>query len=204
MEALAVAASVAGLISLANEIPKLIDTALSIKAAPEEAQKLAQTVNALVGTLEKLEAFLKSEEARDMKLADDSGLTVPISACQSKILDLSKKLYSHSPKRKGSGSASRTFRTTVTNFKWPFDKKHCVEMIAELHAMQSTFQFCLVLKNWYLFLVWLINYFMTLTFGLVNRCQGVIKRFWLISSRNELHSHKWKQRFRNKLRCCQK
>ncbi|KAK0383029.1 hypothetical protein NLU13_8945 [Sarocladium strictum] len=148
MEALGAAASVAGLISLAIEIPKLIDTVLTVKAAPEEAKQLLNTANALVATLKKLEAFLKSDEARDMKLADDSGLTISISACQSRILELSKMLYSHFPKStRTSGSVPRTFWSPVTNFKWPFDKKHCLEVISELHAMQSTFQFCLVLKN---------------------------------------------------------
>ncbi|ETS75072.1 hypothetical protein PFICI_13556 [Pestalotiopsis fici W106-1] len=71
MEALGAAASIAGLVSLAIEIPKLIDTINSIKSAPGEALQLSSTVDALIATLQKLESFLKTDEAREMHLADD-------------------------------------------------------------------------------------------------------------------------------------
>jgi len=152
MEALGVAASVAGLVSLAIQIPKVIDTAVSIRSAPEEALQLSKTVNALVATLQKLEAFLKTDEARDMTLADDSALTVAISACQTRVLELSKKLRSQSPAGSSDNtpekSVSGSIKSALSRFRWPFDKKQCQELISELHAMQSTFEFCLVMKNW--------------------------------------------------------
>lgn len=63
MEAFAAAASVAGLISLAIEIPKLIDSAACVWSAPDEAGQLPRTMDALVSTLRKLEVFLKTSEA---------------------------------------------------------------------------------------------------------------------------------------------
>jgi MFS-type transporter involved in bile tolerance (Atg22 family) len=57
MEALRVAVSVAGLISLAVQIPKLIDTAVVIRSAPDEAKLLSQTVEALIAAIKRLEEF---------------------------------------------------------------------------------------------------------------------------------------------------
>jgi precorrin-6B methylase 1 len=149
MEALGAAASVAGLVSLAIEIPKLIDTAISIRSAPDEAKQLSQTAGALITTLQRLEAFLKTDEARDLDMAADSALTVSISACQSRVLALSKKLRSHSPQATGSGSSGLpSIKAAATRFRWPFDKTECLSLISEIHAMQSTFEFCLIMKNW--------------------------------------------------------
>lgn len=147
MEALGAAASVAGLISLAVELPQLIDTARSIYAAPEEAAQLSTTVAALVSTLEQLEEFLKTEEARELTLAHDSALIVAISACQSRVLEISKKLQSHHEPSRCSGREK--VKNAVRKFRWPYDKKGCMEVVAEVQAMQSTFKFCLVMKNWY-------------------------------------------------------
>ncbi|KAK3321417.1 hypothetical protein B0T19DRAFT_478518, partial [Cercophora scortea] len=150
MEALAAAASVAGLISLANEIPKLIDTAISIWSAPEEAKQLSVTTDTLVMTLRKLEVFLKTDEARDMNMASDSALVVSLSACQNRVLELSKKLRSQSSTGSAAPagtSAKDRVKTTIARFRWPFDKKECLAVISELHAMQNTFEFCLVLNN---------------------------------------------------------
>lgn len=147
MEVLGAAASVAGLISLALEVPKIIDTVISIQAAPEESRELSKTASALVETLKKLETFLKTEEARDMEVADDSALLVSISVCQKRILDLSRKFRSQSDPTPNK-PASKRIKTAISRFRWPFDKKECLELISELHAMESTFQFCLVMKNW--------------------------------------------------------
>ncbi|KAF7551889.1 hypothetical protein G7Z17_g4705 [Cylindrodendrum hubeiense] len=148
MEALGVAASVAGLISLAVEIPKLIDTAISIRSAPDEAKQLSQTADTLITTLQRLEEFLKTDEARDMNMADDSALIVSISACQDRILTLSKKLRSYSPRVSGSSPLGlHSIKTTAIKFRWPLDKTECMTLISEIHAMQSTFEFCLVIKN---------------------------------------------------------
>ncbi|KAK3684241.1 hypothetical protein B0T22DRAFT_444189 [Podospora appendiculata] len=150
MEALAAAASVAGLISLANEIPKLIDTAISIWSAPEEAKQLSATTDTLVMTLRKLEVFLKTDEAKDVDMANDSALVVSLSACQNRILELSKKLRSQSSTGSAPPAGTSTkdrVKTTIARFRWPFDKKECLAVISELHAMQNTFEFCLVLKN---------------------------------------------------------
>lgn len=150
MEALGVAASVAGLISLALEVPKLIDTLVRIRSAPEEAREMSKTAGVLVATLQKLEAFLKTEDAREMKIEDDSALIVSLSVCQSKVLDLSKKLRSHSCAAPvpSSNAASKALKAAATRIRWPLDRKECFEIISELRAMECTFQFCLVLQNW--------------------------------------------------------
>ena len=153
MEVLGAVASVAGLISLAMEIPKIIDAAASIRSAPEEAKQLSNTVGALVITLQKLESFLKTDEAMEMNLANDSALNMSISACQTQILNLSKRLRSRSSPSSEScnDSASKKVKATIFNFRWPYDKKECLEIISEIHAMQSTFEFCLVMENWSVF-----------------------------------------------------
>lgn len=153
MEALGAAASVAGLISLALEIPKLIDTLTRIRSAPEEAREMSKMAGSLVATLQKLEAFLKTEDAREMKIADDSALTVSLSVCQSKILDLTRKLWSQSQSstasNTSSNAASRALKAAATRIRWPLDRKECLETISELRAMECTFQFCLVMQNWW-------------------------------------------------------
>lgn len=150
MEALGAAASVAGLISLAVEIPKLIDTAISIWSAPEEAKQLSKTTDALIMTLWNLERFLKTDDAQAMNMAGDSALTVSISACQSRVLDLSKKLRSQTSTTSAAPAqaAGSRIKTAISRFRWPFEKKECLAIISELHAMQSTFEFCLVMRNW--------------------------------------------------------
>lgn len=150
MEVLGAAASVAGLISLAIEIPKIIDTAISMKSAPEEAGQLSRTVDALVAVLQRLEEFLKSDAAQDLEMAGDSGLTLTISACQDRVVDLSKKLRKQSPAGTTSSTcpATKRVKTALSRFQWPLDKKECLDLISQLHIMQSTFEFCLVLKNW--------------------------------------------------------
>lgn len=150
MEALGVAASVAGLISLALEVPKLIDALIRIRSAPEEAREMSKTAGVLVATLQKLEAFLKTEDAREMKIEDDSALIVSLSVCQSKVLDLSKKLRSQSGAAPlpSSNAASKALKTAATRIRWPLDRKECFGIISELRAMECTFQFCLVLQNW--------------------------------------------------------
>ena len=155
MEVLGAVSSVAGLISLAIEIPKLINAAASVRAAPDEAKQLSNTVDALVITLQKLELFLKTDEAMDMNLANDSALNMSISACQSRILSLSKRLRSQaSPTSEAcDNSALKKVKAVMVKFRWPFDKKECLEIISELHAMQSTFEFCLVMENWSVFVL---------------------------------------------------
>ncbi|KAK7419848.1 hypothetical protein QQZ08_010682 [Neonectria magnoliae] len=148
MEALGVAASVAGLISLAVEIPKLIGTAISIRSAPDEAKKLCQTAEVLVATLQRLEAFLKTDEARDLKMAEDSALVVSISVCQDRMLSLCKKLRSQLPEASGSPhSGLQNIKNVAVRFRWSLDKTECLALVSEIHAMQSTFEFCLIIKN---------------------------------------------------------
>lgn len=142
----------AGLISLALEVPKLIDAIIRIRSAPEEAMEMSKTTRALIATLQRLEAFLKTEDAREMNIADDSALTVSLSVCQSKILDLSRKLRSQSQpgaaSNISSNAASKVLKAAATRIRWPIDRKECLEIISELHAMECTFQFCLVIQNW--------------------------------------------------------
>lgn len=148
MEALGAAASVAGLISLALEIPKIIDTIITIKSAPEEAKQFLQTVAALVATLQRLEAFLKSDEAEDLELKDDSILTVLISVCKDRVLPLLKKLRSHLPKTSGTRLPGlKAVKETATRLRWPFDKTECLSLVTEINAMQNSFEFCLSMQN---------------------------------------------------------
>lgn len=156
MEALGAAASVAGLISLAIEIPKLLNTAICIWSAPEEANQLSRTIDGMIVTLKKLEAFLKTSEARDMGMADDSALTIAISSCQTRVLDLSRKLRASATTPAttpvpAAQAAGAKLKKAVAMLRWPLDKKECLEIISELHALQSTFEFCLVMENWLVF-----------------------------------------------------
>ena len=154
MEAFAAAASVAGLISLAIEIPKLIDSAACVWSAPGEASQLSRTMDALVSTLRKLEVFLKTSEAGEMGIAVDSALTIALSDCQTRILELARKIRSRlsgqSPANPAPSmrSAAAQMKKAVAMLRWPFDKKECLAVISELHALQSTFEFCLVMENW--------------------------------------------------------
>lgn len=150
MEALGAAASVAGLISLTLEVPKLINALTRIRSAPEEAEQMSKTAGALVATLQKLEAFLKTDAAREMRIADDSALVVSLSVCQNKVLDLSRKLRSQSyaTPDPSDNAASKALKAAAIRIRWPLDRKECFEIISELHAMECTFQFCLVMQNW--------------------------------------------------------
>jgi len=42
-------------------------------------------------------------------------------------------------------------KKAVAMLQWPSNKKECLAVISELRALQSTFEFCLVVENWSVF-----------------------------------------------------
>jgi cell division control protein 24 len=96
---LSIAASVAGLISLANEIGKIIASYVSsVKSAPDDAERLRTELTALSFGLEQMRKFLLQEEL-DASFDDTSFLASVLGFTSACIKELYKKLSTLNPPR---------------------------------------------------------------------------------------------------------
>jgi hypothetical protein len=91
MDPFTISTGLAGFLSLALEIIKILSTYISaIKSAPEDANNFLLEVTALRHVLDQLVKFPRTDVKRDF--ASTSALYVAIMACQQYIEDLYKKL----------------------------------------------------------------------------------------------------------------
>jgi hypothetical protein len=91
MDPFTVSTGVAGFLSLAIEITKILSTYISdVKSAPEDAKTLLAEVTALCSVLEDLVKFLRYDFKGNF--TPTSTLYAAILACQKEIQNLSKKL----------------------------------------------------------------------------------------------------------------
>jgi hypothetical protein len=138
---LSVSASVAGSLSLALEITKILSAYVSdVKSAPDDARTLLTEITALCHALDQLINLLRNDVKGNF--APISALYVVIMACQEHIQDLYKKMKKlQLQKNSLKGIIDRTV-------KWPLNKDEYRSTLATLQRFAQTFQFSLTISNW--------------------------------------------------------
>jgi hypothetical protein len=144
MDPFTISTGLAGFLSLAFEITKILTAYVSdVKSAPEEARGLLSEVSALCNVLDQLVNFLRNDVKGNFTLS--SALYVAIMACQTHIGELYKKIEKLQI-RSSDGKISKIInRTTIA---WPFLKDEYQSTLVALHRFAQTFQFSLSIKNW--------------------------------------------------------
>ncbi|KAI5816207.1 hypothetical protein BZA77DRAFT_344472 [Pyronema omphalodes] len=141
MDAFTISTGVAGFLSLALEITKILTAYIDgVKSAPEEARNLLAQVTALCHTLEQLTQFLRKDY--NGNFAETSALISAVEACRDQITKLYKnivKLEVRCEKGKISQAMER--------LKWPFRKQDYDSTMATVQRFTQTFQFSLTISN---------------------------------------------------------
>lgn len=140
MDPLSFSASVAGLLSLAIEVTKTLKTFISdVKAAPQEAKDLNLEISLISTVLERLVDVLRSDDTEGTTFDQQCLLYSVITACQSSITNLYKKL---SKLRSCDKLTER-----LAWMKWPFQKDECQQSIQALHRYTQTLNVLLAVSN---------------------------------------------------------
>ncbi len=127
---LSVAASAAGLITLAGAVlGKCYTYTCSVANAPSEAKRLADEVTILTGVLAAVQGITNHSEV-DL---DAKHMTDILKVCGVTLLELESLLNSTSYQSK----IPRTQRT-FNRVLWPLTKAKTVELVAQIQAQKST------------------------------------------------------------------
>ncbi|KAI5785324.1 hypothetical protein FPQ18DRAFT_351459 [Pyronema domesticum] len=142
MDAFTISTGVAGFLSLALEISKILKAYVDgVKSAPEEARNLLVEVTALCHALEQLMRFLRKDYKGNF--AETSALVVAIEACRDQITELYKKIE----KIEVSCEKSKIAQV-MERLKWPLRKEDYDSTISTVQRFTQTFQFSLTISNW--------------------------------------------------------
>lgn len=142
MYAFTVSNGVAGFLTLALEIAKILNGYISdVKSASKEAEELTE-VDDLCQVLKQLTEFLNNEDTDGTPF--EQALCTVIKACETHIQALYKTLL---PLRKTKSSKTKA-SDLIQRFAWPFQKDECQQTVQKLHRFAQTFQFSLVVSNW--------------------------------------------------------
>lgn len=145
MDPLSLSASVAGFIGLTIQISRILKAYIDgVHSAPEEAQNLFTQVDALNQVLQHFVNFLRNENLKGRGFAKTSVLCVANEACRQRL----EQLYLALGKPQ-SRDSSTTFGKLVWNIKWPLEREEYCQTLTELQRFAQTFQFSLVVSNWY-------------------------------------------------------
>jgi hypothetical protein len=140
MDPFTLATGVAGILSLAMDITKVVKEYVDgVKDAPKSARSLHQEITALGHVLDQLVDFLRSENAKGNTFDKTSALCSMIAICQKIIEGLSKKI----------GNLSRNKGSTFERLKWPLSEKDCQKSVEVLHRCAQCFQFSLSVSSWF-------------------------------------------------------
>jgi hypothetical protein len=121
---LSVAASVAGLISLASEVTKIITKYVSdAKSAHEDANILIKELGTFQFVLEQFKEFVYSGQVPQACFNDTSILIATVSFSHSQMTDLYKKL------QKTSTTNSNKVLEVFERMKWPLRKDDCEKSV---------------------------------------------------------------------------
>jgi hypothetical protein len=111
---LSIAASVAGLISLANEVGKIIASCVgSVKSAPDEAGRLHMELAALGVVLEQMRTFILQEDLHGSCFDDTSVLASVLGFTSDRIKDLYNKLSTLN------SAAKNRIAGVIDRLRWP-------------------------------------------------------------------------------------
>jgi hypothetical protein len=147
MDPFTISTGVAGFLSLALEISKIIATYINdVKSAPDEAHNLLEEVKSLCHVLNQLVEFFEKDAKDRRNFQPTSALCLVISACRQQIEDLHKKLKRFQVSIDGGAGRVSGF---VERLKWPLKKEDYQNTIATLHRFVQTFQFSLQISNWF-------------------------------------------------------
>ena len=175
------AASVAGLTSLAIELIKILNTyASDAKSAPTDVSQLE--VEALCAVLHQFQSFLRESGIDQESFKETSALGSIIEICETKLENLRQKLKKKYPDKKvvqgliandndqksivaicktklgnffqklKENYADKKVQGLINRLQWPFDKQECEVTIAALSRFTQIFNFSLKISNWYVLL----------------------------------------------------
>jgi hypothetical protein len=149
MDPLILSASVAGLVSLALEVSKMIGAYVDdVHSATGDSRDLYAELTALHQVLEKLVAFLRGDGARSgLSFKNTSVLSSAISVCEEKIKELYKKFD------KWQDAQDSKMTRLKEKLRWPLQKEDCEKSIRFLRRFTQTFQFSLTIDNWYSYIL---------------------------------------------------
>ena len=140
MDPLSLAASVAGLVSLALQVSGTIGAyCKSVKDTPESVQEISRELLLLVSALQQFESFLKSQPLKQNAFDKSSLLAKALISCRDSIDGIASKL--HGPKKDGKWP-------TLDRLKWPFGESEIQKSLEALRRCTSTFQFSLTVEGW--------------------------------------------------------
>jgi hypothetical protein len=139
MDPISLSASVAGFLSLAIELTKLISTFIGdVKSAPQEASDLHTEIAALSLVLEKLTNILWSDSPDDgEEIGEQSILVLVISACQSHVAAIYKKLSKL--------RTSDKMKESMGRIVWPFQRTSVNKLFRLYIDTFRRFRLCLSL-----------------------------------------------------------
>ncbi|KAF8246352.1 hypothetical protein K440DRAFT_366346 [Wilcoxina mikolae CBS 423.85] len=138
---LSIASSIAGLITLVGSLIQL-----SSSYASNNTDDLLDRLRLLDQVLQKLEAFLRSEDTDKCFLDKESVLFRAINSCQEKLENVFDKLERTSKKR-----ALSSLSAGIKSLKRPFVEESYKELIANLDGYIQTFGFSLSIDGWYIY-----------------------------------------------------
>ena len=140
MDPFSLATGVAGLLPLALQLIKLTNSYIDeIRNAPDYIANLKQELSALAEVLDRLEVFLKTEEAKGTAFDDFAVLCKTRDACHERMTPLAAKLEASQEGGKASGLFHR--------IKWPLKSEATVAVTQDLSRYAATFHFALNIEG---------------------------------------------------------
>jgi hypothetical protein len=156
---LSIAASVAGFLSLAIQLTKIISTYVAdVKSAPSDASALNTEITALCKILKMVEEILRSDKINDT-FDQQSILYSTINACQRHFTTVYEKLATlpcdKEKSRRSTGTMARItssikkdkVKGTMARITWPLKKEECQQSIQILHHYIQTLEVLLIASN---------------------------------------------------------
>ena len=145
MDPLSLAASVAGLASLALQIgPSLHEYFSDARDAPKDVTQYCNEIYGLFEVCEKLQDFLKVDAANAFEITE-SVLSRTVASCEDCLRKLAKML--DIPKKERHRASH-----WIKRIKWPIYKKQVEDIIARLVRYTQLFQFALTVEGWCVFI----------------------------------------------------
>ena len=140
MDPLSLAASVAGLVSLALQVSGTIGSyCSSVKDAPKSLRQVDGELLLLLSALQQLENFLRSQPSLHISFDQTSVLATALISCRESIDAIASRL--HDPKKDGK-------LHTLDRLKWPFGENEIEKRLEAMRRCISTFQFSLTVEGW--------------------------------------------------------
>ncbi|KAI5789569.1 hypothetical protein FPQ18DRAFT_43339 [Pyronema domesticum] len=154
MSPLSIAASVAGFLSLAIELTKIISTYVAdVKSAPSDASALRTEITALCKVLKMVEGILRSDKINGT-FDEQSILYSIINACQRHFTTVYEKLatlpYDKENSRRSTGIMARItysikkdkVKETMARITWPLKKEECQQAFKSCTVIFKHWKFC--------------------------------------------------------------